>query len=79
MGLRLYKRHTKAELTAMMEAIHNDENQKSPPGGIYLFNEKARKKLSLIAEAITMHLADDRAAAGRPVSTAGYSGRKSNR
>lgn len=78
-ALRLYKRHGKAELLKMQEAIHADPECKAPRGGIFLYNDKAMKKLGDIAAAITMHMDDDRAAAGRPVPTCGYSGRQTNR
>jgi len=63
----------------MQAAISNDPANRNTDGGIHLFVPKARKKLSDIAEAITYHLADKRAAAGKPVVADGYSGRKSNR
>jgi hypothetical protein len=80
MSLALYKRHTKLELVAMMEAVTADPANLAPPGqGIYTHTPAARKKMGAIAAAIAMHMADERTAAGRPVPVDGYSGRQTNK
>ena len=78
-AVSLYKRHSKAALLQMQQAISEDPASKATGGGLFLHTAPARKKLDEVASAITMHMADDRAAAGRPVPTCGYSGRQTNR
>jgi hypothetical protein len=78
-ALTLYKKHSQDQLLAMQAAIHADPGSRSTDGGIHIYNHKARRQLSDIAEAITHHMADSRAAAGNPVPTNGYSGLKQNR
>jgi hypothetical protein len=77
-ALRLYGKHTMAELVELQKAVTSDPANQIKDS-IYLYCPKARKKLADIAQAITWHLADKRAADGRPVPTNGYSGRQSNR
>ena len=80
MSLALYKRHTKLELLAMMHDVTSDPANLALPGqGIYTHTPAARKKMDAIAAAIAIHMADERAAAGRPVPVAGYSGRQTNK
>lgn len=78
-AISLYKKHSQAELLAKQAAVMADPSSRNTQGGIHLYTPKARRMLTNIAEAITFHLADNRAAAGRPVTTDGYSGRKQNR
>lgn len=76
---RLYKKYSKEELLDLDRSITADPANKATDGGIYLYTSTARKKLRAIAEAVTFHLADQRAASGQPVPTSGFSGRKQNR
>ena len=78
-ALNLYKRHDQVALLRMRERIEADPANRDQTNGIHLYLPKARRKLSDIAEAITMHMADRRAEEGRRVATDGYSGRKQNR
>lgn len=75
----LYKKHSQDALLKLQDSIAADPESRNKAGGIHLYEPKARRKLAAIAEAITMHMADRRAAAGRPVTVDGYSGRKQNR
>lgn len=75
----LYKRYDQAALLRMQAAIEADPASRNTAGGIFIYEAKARKTLSDIAEAITMHMADRRAQAGCPVVVNGYSGRQQNR
>ncbi len=75
----LYRQHSKAALLQMQQGISDDPANKETGGGLFLYSAPARKKLSAVATAITMHIADERAAAGRPVPTCGYSGRQTGR
>lgn len=75
----LYKKHSQEALLTMHASIAADPESRNKAGGIHLYEPKARRMLGAIAEAITMHMADRRAAAGRPVTVDGYSGRKQNR
>lgn len=70
---------TNQELVELMRAIEADPANQMPPGQLYLYTPKARKKLAAIQEQITHNLAMKRAAEGNPVVADGYSGRKSNR
>jgi len=79
-AVRLYRKHTVAELVALQEAITSDPaSRNTKQNSIYLYEPKARKKLNDIARAITYHLKDTREDEGSPVSTEGYSGRQSKR
>ena len=79
-AIKLYRKYTKDALLSMQAKIADDpESRNTTPGSIYIYKATARKKLDAIATAITMHLADEREAAGQPVSQAGYSGRQTNR
>lgn len=78
-ALNLYKKHSQAELLGMQAAIASDPANRNTAGGIFLHTAAARRRLDDIAQAITFHLDDSRTAAGRPVPTDGFSGRKSNR
>jgi len=74
----LYARHSKADLLAMQQRVSDDPANKAQ-AGLSMYTSAAHKRLTLIAAAIAMHMADARAAQGRPVPTCGYSGRQSNR
>lgn len=76
---RLYEKHTQDELLRMQEVVSADPASRNTAGGIHLYTPAVRKQLSAIAQAIAWKVEDTRAAAGRPVPTAGYSGRRSNR
>lgn len=78
-AIKLYNRYTKDQLVALRRTLSDDPKNRNPPGQLYLHNAATRKKFDAIDLAITYHLADQREANGKPVSTAGYSGRKSNR
>ena len=78
-ALSLYKKHDQAELLRMQAAIEADPASRNTSGGIHLYAPNARRRLSAIAEAISYHMADRRAASGRPVPSDGYSGIKQNR
>lgn len=77
-AISLYSKKTKAELLAMQAAIQDDPANRNTHG-IYIYKPAARKKLDAIAVAITMHLDDERTAAGRTVNRAGYTGRQTKR
>ena len=73
-------KYSQAELLELTKQIESDPASKETvPGSIYLYNKKARKELDDIARAITLHMAERRAAEGRPVPCDGYSGRQTNR
>ncbi len=76
---KLYQKHSQAELLALQKKIEEDPANHLPAGSIFRLTSTARKKLDQIAQAITFHLADKRAAAGNPVPISGYSGRQTNR
>lgn len=78
-AIRLYQKHTQAELIAMRDAITADPSNRDTLGSIYIYKPAARRKLDAIDLAITMRLEDTRNAAGQPVSAAGYSGRQAKR
>lgn len=78
-AISLYKKHNQVELLHMQASIEADPASRNTKGGIHLYDAKARRKLSNIAQAITFHMADRRAAAGRPVPVDGYSGRSQHR
>lgn len=78
-ALKLYKKHTQAELLALQAGIEADPANRNPQGSFQIYTERARRQLSDIATAITHHLADKRATAGNPVPVDGYSGRQTNR
>jgi hypothetical protein len=67
------------ELLAERERIEADPANRSAPGSLWIYTAAARRKLDRINLAIAANMAADRAAAGRPVPTSGYSGRNSNR
>lgn len=75
--MTLYK--TNAEWLMLRTAIESDPANRNPPGGLFIYTEKARKKLDRIDREITHNLDEARKAAGNPVSCDGYSGRNSNR
>lgn len=70
---------TTEELLEMQKAIESDPDNKAARVGLYLYTPTAIKKLDEIARQITHNMAMKRAAAGDPVVSDGYSGRKSNR
>jgi len=74
---KLYMKHNKVDLLRMQADIEADPLNAAT--GLYLYTPSARKKLAAIQQAITFHLADQRAACGNPVPCDGYSGRKSNK
>lgn len=76
-ALSLYKKHTQAELVHLDAALTADPLARDNSNSIFIYTPKARKRLAEIAQAITWHMEDARAAAGDPVKVAGYSGRKS--
>jgi hypothetical protein len=76
-AVRLYERHTMHELVAMAQALRDDPVNRAE--GLYLYTPQTRRKLDAIAQAITWHCADNRAARGNPVTADGYSGRQCNR
>ena len=78
-ALQLFKKHKKAELLKLSNDVEQGPKNQAAPGSLFRFNPDARKKLADIAQAIAWHMEEERAAAGNPVSTCGYSGRKSNR
>jgi len=79
-AVRLYNKHSKAELLDLARSIETNDDNREPPGtSIHTLKPAARKKLAAIAQAITWHLADDRKRAGKPVLVCGYSGRQKNR
>lgn len=78
-ALSLYKKYGQDELLRMQASIEADPACRNTKGGIHMYEPRARRKLSDIAQAITFHMADRRAEAGRPVPADGYSGRNQNR
>lgn len=78
-AITLYRRHDKAALLAIQAAIMSDPGNRNTSGGLYIYTPRARRKLDAIAVAITMHMDDERNAAGDPVSQDGYTGRQSKR
>jgi len=78
-ALRLYKKHDKASLLALMDQVSKDPANRAPEGSLFIHTKAAGKKLDDIAQAITWHIGDEREAAGKPVSVDGYSGRQTNR
>lgn len=78
-ALELYKRHDQDALLRMSAEIEADPANAAEVGSIYLHSAPARRKLADIAQAIAFHMADTRERAGRPIPTAGYSGRKCNK
>lgn len=75
----LYRRHDQEALLRMSAQIEADPENSAELGSIFLYSAAARRKLADIAQAISFHMADTRERAGRPVPTAGYSGRKCNK
>jgi len=75
--MTIYK--TNAEWLMLRTAIESDPANHNPPGSLFIYTEKARKKLDRIDREITHNLAEARKASGNPVSCDGYSGRNSNR
>jgi len=69
----------------MEELVEEDRRLCADPanagdaGGLYLHNEKTRKKLDQIARLIADKVAERRAARGEKINTEGYSGRQTNR
>ena len=57
----MYRKHTMEELVEMDKALMADPANRNPPGGLYVYTPKARRKMKAIAEAITYHLADRQA------------------
>lgn len=78
-AVKLYTKYSQEDLVRLMEDIQSRPENHMPAGSVYLYTPNARKKLENITRAITWHLADKRAAAGRPVLADGYSGRNCNR
>lgn len=77
-ALNFYKKYSKRELIELARICYTDDNNQSPPGtSIHLLKPEARKKLAAIDQAIAFHMDDERTAAGNPVPTCGYSGRRS--
>lgn len=70
---------TTPELVTMASAIEADPGNAMPPGSLYLYTPKARKRLKAIREQIAHNMAEARKTAGNPVSCDGYSGRKANK
>jgi len=71
---------TTAEWQAIRIAIESDPANLNQPGtSLFIYTEKARKKLDKIAREITNNMAEARKTAGNPVPCDGYSGRQSNR
>ena len=70
---------TTTEWLAVQLAIESDPANRNPPGSLFIYTEKARKKLDRIAREITNNMAEARKSAGNPVPCDGYSGRQSNR
>lgn len=68
-----------AELLKKIEAIESDPANRATDGGLYLYVPKARKRLAKRRDEIAAVMAQKRAAEGRPVAVAGYSGRQTNR
>lgn len=78
-ALNFYKKYSKSELIELARVVYSDDNNQSPPGtSLYLLNPAARKKLAAIDQAIAYHMEDERNAAGNPVPTCGYSGKRMN-
>lgn len=77
--MKKHANKTNQELLAERAAIEADQANRMPPGGLYIYTPKARKKLDAITRAITANMAEQRAQDGRPVPTCGYSGRQTNR
>lgn len=75
--VRLYERHTMPELVTMAQYLRDDPANRDE--GLYLYTPQTRRKLDAIAQAITWHLADARAARGEPIVSNGYSGRNEKR
>lgn len=67
-----------ADLCALRRAIEHDPKS-AAPSGLHAYTLAARRKLAAIDQEITAVLAEQRAAAGRPVPVAGYAGRQTNR
>ncbi|MBG6083106.1 hypothetical protein [Rubrivivax gelatinosus] len=78
-ALQLYRKYSQEELVRMQEALCADPQSRNTSGGIYLYTAPVRRKLADIAQGITYHLVDRRAAAGQTVVVDGYSGRNSKR
>lgn len=70
---------TTEELIILRRSIEADPDNKMPPGSLWLYKPKIRKKLDEIDRAIADTIRAKRIARGEPVNDAGYSGRKSNR
>lgn len=73
---RLYQKHSIAELQEMRRKIENDPANQMPPGSLFKFTPRARKKFDAIDWAITLHLRDKN---DSPAKDFGYTGRKTNR
>ncbi len=70
---------TTAEALAMIAAIEADPTNRTPPGSLWIYTPKARKKLTDLARVIANNQRAERIARGEVVNDAGYSGRKTNR
>lgn len=70
---------TTAEALAKIAAIESDPANRTPPGSLWLYTAKARKKLDDLRRIVANNQRAERLARGEVVNDAGYSGRKTNR
>jgi len=77
-SLKLYKKHSKAELLALMDALERDPANLSAPGDLHKLAPKPRKRYFALVQAVAYHMQDERRTVN-PAPVYGYSGRKQNR
>ena len=67
------------ELTVARKAIEDEPGSRNPPGELFLFTPKVRKRLDRIDRLIQFRTGEARKARGEKINQEGYSGRQTNR
>lgn len=67
------------DLVAMRQEIEKEPSNRNPPGSLFIFTKKARKKLDAIDLAIADAIRQLRLSRGEIIDNSGYSGRQTNK